>query len=435
MLRFRDPVHGLIDVTEDECAIIDTRAFQRLRRIKQLATTYMVYHGAEHTRFGHSIGVMHLTSRVFDSVLEKNPDLFGGDKAAIAYYRQLLRLVGLTHDLGHPPFSHASEDLFREGRVHEDYTRDILFSPELRNAIERVNRSFHDEYSSDFQITPEAIWLAYTGDDVLSELYQSPEFPFLKSLMDSELDCDKMDYLLRDSYYCGVNYGSFDLGRLVDSFTVYKGENEDQLKLAIAADGVQAVEEFVLARYFMFIQVYFHKTRRLLDKRLVSSLKEILPEGAFPLDVEEYLAWDDMRVLSELSSGEVSKPASLFLGRETMHCVFSSKPHTGREGRKLYNLAEKQARTILLGKDSIDEANLGDHLMLDFPRKPVHKISPELEDERGIPVVFESGKRPSSLLEESVLLDSLRDNEIAIKRLYVSSEYRNEVESALCQYL
>lgn len=126
MLHFRDPVHGFIDITESECAVVDTAAFQRLRRIKQLATTYLVYHGAEHTRFGHSLGVMHLTSRVFDSILAKNSDLFGGDPARRAYYRQLLRLVGLTHDLGHPPFSHASEDLFANGREHEDYTHDMI---------------------------------------------------------------------------------------------------------------------------------------------------------------------------------------------------------------------------------------------------------------------------------------------------------------------
>ncbi|WP_165046228.1 HD domain-containing protein [Adlercreutzia sp. ZJ138] len=435
MLHFRDPIHGLIDVTEDECAIIDTAAFQRLRRVKQLATTYMVYHGAEHTRFGHSIGVMHLTSRVFDSILNKNPDMFGNDAAAAAYYRQLLRLVGLTHDLGHSPFSHASEDLFQEGRTHEDYTREILFCPELCNAIERVNQSFHREYDASYQITPETIWLAYTGENVVHELYQSPQFPFLKSLMDSELDCDKMDYLLRDSYYCGVNYGKFDLGRLVDSFTVYRGENNDQLKLAIASDGVQAVEEFVLARYFMFIQVYFHKTRRLLDKRLVSSMKEILPKGVFPLDVKEYLEWDDIRVLSKLSTSDANMTASLFLNRETMHCVFSSKPHMGRDGQKLYDLAAEKARSILYEKGLTSKDSLNEHLVLDSPQKAVHKISPDLEDERGIPVIFEGGKKPSSLLEESMLLNSLKDNEIVIKRLYVSSEYRNDVEEALCKYL
>lgn len=435
MLRFRDPVHGFIEITESECAIVDTAAFQRLRRIKQLATTYLVYHGAEHTRFGHSLGVMHLTSRVFDSIFEKNPDLFAGDSRKVAYYRQLLRLVGLTHDLGHPPFSHASEELFANGREHEDYTKDILFSPEVKRAIGVVNKSFQREHGTQFSITPEAVWLAYTGEDIESELYQSPDFPFLKSLMDSELDCDKMDYLLRDSHYCGVNYGSYDLDRLVDSFTIYKGEEGDQLKLAIEADGVQAIEEFILARYFMFIQVYFHKTRRLLDKRLVNSMKEILPDGTFPLEVNEYLAWDDSRIVSELSSRMDGGGRDPFLERETMHCVFSSKSHMGVDGKRLYDMVEDRARQILLDQDSINEGNISNHFVCDCPRKAVHKISPEIEDERGIPVIAEGKAEPSSLLEESVLLNSLKDNEIAMKRLYVSSNYRGIVESELGRYL
>ena len=130
MYQFRDPIHGFVDVSEDELKIINSAPFQRLRNIHQLATTYLVYHGAEHTRFGHSIGVMHLTSRVFDSVTKKLPNLFSEDNAEnarrTAWYRQLLRLIGLTHDLGHAPFSHASEELFEDGKQHEDYTKTCL---------------------------------------------------------------------------------------------------------------------------------------------------------------------------------------------------------------------------------------------------------------------------------------------------------------------
>ena len=126
MYQFRDPVHGFIEISEDELKIVNSIPFQRLRNIHQLATTYLVYHGAEHTRFGHSIGVMHLTSRVFDSVTKKNPNLFSDDpeenSKKIAWYRQILRIIGLTHDLGHAPFSHASEELFEQGKEHEDFT-------------------------------------------------------------------------------------------------------------------------------------------------------------------------------------------------------------------------------------------------------------------------------------------------------------------------
>ena len=127
--HYRDPIHGFIEVSKKKKKIIDSSPFQRLRNIKQLATTYLVYHGAEHTRFGHSIGVMHLATRAFKAVTEKNPLLFREDpeenKVVTAWYLQILRLIALTHDLGHAPFSHASEALFAGGKEHEDYTKHL----------------------------------------------------------------------------------------------------------------------------------------------------------------------------------------------------------------------------------------------------------------------------------------------------------------------
>lgn len=219
MYQFRDPVHGFIDVSEDELKIINSAPFQRLRNIHQLATTYLVYHGAEHTRFGHSIGVMHLTSRVFDSVTQKVPNIFSDDdnenKRLTAWYRQLLRLIGLTHDLGHAPFSHASEELFENGKQHEDYTKDIIFETEVADYINAIGVKFRSQYGTSYNITPELVWMIYEGKDITNEKFIFPDFLFLKSFMDGELDCDKMDYLLRDSLYCGVTYGKYDLDRFV----------------------------------------------------------------------------------------------------------------------------------------------------------------------------------------------------------------------------
>jgi HD superfamily phosphohydrolase len=135
MLQFRDPVHGFIDVSDDEQKIIDSGPFQRLRNIHQLATTYLVYHGAEHTRFGHSIGVMHLVTRAFDSVVKEKSNLFRADprenEAVVIWYRQILRLIALVHDLGHAPFSHASEQLFPGKITHENYTKKIIEETEV----------------------------------------------------------------------------------------------------------------------------------------------------------------------------------------------------------------------------------------------------------------------------------------------------------------
>ena len=213
--KYRDPIHGFIEVSDLENKIINSAPFQRLRNIKQLAMTYMVFHGAEHTRFGHSLGVMHLVSRSFLSAVKNGNYPF--DEAKREWYYQILRLIALTHDLGHAPFSHASESVFPDGLEHETFTEKIVTETEVANYIREIGGEFVEKYGEDYSITPELICDIYMGRDP----GEHSEFTFLKSFMDSELDCDKMDYLLRDSTYCGVNYGRFDVDRLISSLTIY----------------------------------------------------------------------------------------------------------------------------------------------------------------------------------------------------------------------
>ncbi len=160
--KFRDPVHGFVEVSSLEREMADSEPFQRLRNIKQLAMTYLEFHGAEHTRFGHSLGVMHMVTRAFESTIKNvRPEW---SEAKVAYYRQILRIIALTHDLGHAPFSHAAEAVFPEGMEHEDFTRKIVLGTE-------------------YKITPELVCDIYQGKNPGSNF----EFIFLKSFMDSEL--------------------------------------------------------------------------------------------------------------------------------------------------------------------------------------------------------------------------------------------------------
>lgn len=229
--RLRDPIHGFIELSELELEIVDSIPFQRLRNIKQLATTYLVYHGAEHTRFGHSVGVMHLVTRAFHSAVsnyykqQTGTKLFNNDIDA-KWYEQILRLIALVHDLGHAPFSHGSEALFDDGLEHEDFTNKIICETEIADIILRVGQEFcrKNKVDDSYLITPELLWSIYGEKNPESNpqyMNHIIDFKFLKTFMDSELDCDKMDYLLRDSYYCGVNYGKYDLNRIIDSLTVY----------------------------------------------------------------------------------------------------------------------------------------------------------------------------------------------------------------------
>lgn len=421
MYQFRDPIHGFIDVSDDELKIINSAPFQRLRHIHQLATTYLVYHGAEHTRFGHSLGVMHLASRVFDSVSQKTPNLFSNDHQEnviiIAWYRQILRLIGLTHDLGHAPFSHASEELFEDGKEHEDYTKVILFETEIADHIRTIGTKFQDQFGSKYEITPELVWMIYEGKDVTNDKFIMPDFLFLQSFMDGELDCDKMDYLLRDSYYCGVTYGQYDLNRFVSTLTAYK--KSDRLQLAIERGGIQALEEFVLARYFMFIQVYFHKTRRYLDKALVSCLTKILPNGKYPDDVQEYLKWDDNRVLSLIAASE-DKTIVDYQKRKIMSCVYESKAHS-----------DKSDATRMRVIFNVLKSEYGEKVMLDGVDKTAHKLTPALllhndDSGKGIMIFNEKTNDVKNIMEESIVLESIV-KQISIKRIYAEKEIAEDV--------
>ena len=421
MYQFRDPVHGFIEVSENELKIINSAPFQRLRNIRQLATTYLVYHGAEHTRFGHSLGVMHLTSRTFDSVTNKKPNLFSDDfdenEHKTKWYRQILRLIGLTHDLGHAPFSHASEELFEKGKEHEDFTKLIICETEIADYINAIGTQFKAQYGESYDITPELIWMIYDGKDITDEKFIVPDFLFLKSFMDGELDCDKMDYLLRDSLYCGVSYGKYDLGRFISTLTAVKRENE--LQLAIERGGIQALEEFILARYFMFIQVYFHKTRRYLDKALVKSLKLVLPDGKYPEDIKEYLKWDDVRVLNLIADSD-SPDVINYRNRKIMTCVLESKAHAEK--------AEKVSANIVFG---ILQKEFGEQVLYDSVDKAAHKLTPAIlnandDSGKGILIVNEKTGAVSNLMEESIILDSIV-RPISINRIYVDRAVKDEV--------
>lgn len=410
--RLRDPVHGFIEVSELEMKIIDSKPFQRLRNIKQLAFTYLVYHGAEHTRFGHSLGVMHLATKAFRTIVEKNQDYFK-DKH-IDWYEQILRLIALTHDLGHAPFSHASESVFPPRLKHEDFTYKIIKANPIADIIREIGSKFVDKYGIDYNITPELICDIYAGN-VLDK-----DFILLNTFMDSELDCDKMDYLLRDSIYCGVNYGRYDVERLINSLTLYFRDGIPSL--AIESGGVQSFEEFVLARYFMFVQVYFHRTRRYFDILFSKVLPKILPGGTYPEDVNEYLKWDDNRVINLMHDKESEvEEASLLLNRIVASCIYETKVHPNEADKTIFEMIRKQLES------KIDASKLiYDYSADKMPHKIPTKMS--VDDERAIIILKKNNNQISTISEESHIIKSLTES-INIERMYVDDEVFSQAKA------
>lgn len=237
---FKDPVHRYIHVRDLVIwDLIGTKEFQRLRRIRQLGTTYLVFHGAEHSRFNHSLGVYEIVRRIVD-------DIFQGR----AHWNNEERLVtlcaALLHDLGHGPFSHAFENVFQLD--HEQYTRQILLGDTEVNAIlQKVAPDFPNKVAQ-----------------VIAKEYPDPR---VISLISSQIDADRMDYLQRDAYYTGVSYGHFDMERIL------RVMRPRQDKVVIKQSGIHAVEDYIMSRYQMYVQVYFHPVSRSAEVILCNILQ------------------------------------------------------------------------------------------------------------------------------------------------------------------
>ncbi len=236
---FKDPVHRYIHVRDQVIwDVISTREFQRLRRIKQLGTTYLVFHGAEHTRFQHSLGVYEIVRRIID-------DGFNGQAEWNDEERMVTLCAALLHDLGHGPFSHAFEKVF--DLDHEKFTQAILLGDTEVNAVlRRVGDDFPQRVA-----------------DVIGKTYPDK---LVVSLISSQIDADRMDYLQRDAYYTGVSYGHFDMERIL---RVMRPTDEQAV---IKSSGMHAVEDYIMSRYQMYWQVYFHPVSRSAEVILIKIL-------------------------------------------------------------------------------------------------------------------------------------------------------------------
>lgn len=283
---FRDPVHNYIHVQHQVILdLIDSKEFQRLRRIKQLGTSSFTFHGAEHSRFSHSLGVYEITRRICD-LFKRNYSI---EKIGPSGWNDEERLVALCaallHDVGHGPYSHTFEHIFQTN--HEALTVQIICSPttEIYQILNKVEAGFPEKVAS-----------------VIQKTYPNPQ---VIQMISSQIDADRMDYLLRDAYFTGTEYGTFDLTRILRVIRPYEGG------IAFGMNGMHAVEDYIVGRYQMYMQVYFHPTSRGMEvilEHLLQRAREyynkepeifvqnsplLVPflEGSFTID--DYLRLDD----------------------------------------------------------------------------------------------------------------------------------------------
>ncbi|HEX9743000.1 MAG TPA: HD domain-containing protein [Nitrospiraceae bacterium] len=410
----RCPVYGFVKFDDWEREIISCKPFQRLRRIRQLAWTDLVYPGAMHTRFEHSLGVMNMATLLYDGIVERSGDLLqsemGYDEDGLRRHRVLVRLAALLHDVGHGPFSHAAEELLPElpdgsGRRygHEHYTAEII-RRHFRDAIE--NHPKNTNYD-------------FTADDVADFIEGKSEAGkalFWRELVAGQLDADRMDYLLRDSLHAGVDYGKYDWRRLVNSVVAVTFEDKGP-RLGVDEGGWHSAEGLILARYFMFTQVYFHKTRSVFDHHLHGALAEMLPGRVFPGPernaLNKYLQWDDWKVMGLLAAGKGGEHGSRLSHRDHFREVRHT-PETPSPS-DLVNLE--------LWKDK-----LGDLLAAEVSaEKSWYKVGSS-----DVPVVAAlppHGVKPLS--DYSSVVGNIKS--IKQVRLYVRHEDREEAESRLTQ--
>lgn len=303
--RIRCPIHGFIHYSQNEQKIIDHPYFRRLRHIRQLALTEYVYPGATHSRFEHSLGVMEVATRAFDSLAARH----GGKMEAkfaelpelrertLAKARQAVRLAAMLHDIGHAPFSHVAEDYVKSliGMKHEAVAAEIL-----RNEHLQAPDLLQDGVEGLKLLLDGLFWdgcANLVADIIEKKVASKPQTKVLVNLISGEMDADRTDYLLRDSLHCGVDYGRFDYRRMIECLEIWD-DAEGGLEIALHRDGIHTFEALILARYQMNTQVYFHRIRRIYDIYLNNYIKSLPGEDLN--SIPKLMGENDIRMIHRI---------------------------------------------------------------------------------------------------------------------------------------
>lgn len=402
--EIKDPIYGYVRITEAERKIIDSYPFQRLRRIRQLAGAEYVYPGANHTRFEHSIGVMHLAGMFVDN--PQISQIISEDEA------QMVRISALLHDVGHGPFSHVFEHVLTRflGKTHEDMTTWIITSSEIKDII------------NDLGYDPKVI-----GSLAVGRL-NKPNMAFMDQIIRSAVDADKLDFVVRDTYHTGAEYGFVDVFRLAYTVDVINGN------LSVDIGSLSALESFILARIESFKSIYFHRVGRAVQIMLAMAMelaKDDLGLVNFK-SPEEYLALNDHILWANLRENEKSREIIERLERRRLlKCAYDPPPFYIRD-KIVSSILNVEGIRNRIRDEIADEANVDPQsIIIDvptLPSVPYHHAFP-LEPME-IPVFHKTrnGRKISSRLSEVSGIFDLLKGFMNILRVYTEEEHLKKVQ-------
>ena len=395
MKKIFDEIHGYITLNDVETRLVDTSIFQRLRRIKQTSLAYLVYPGAMHTRFSHAIGTMHLANRLAQRFITEG--ILTPEEI------QYLRIAVLLHDIGQFPFSHAIEPIFlSRNNISNVYLRDFIISKS--NDIQDV----FDEFS-------------ISSKKILDILHGNS---FISSIIDSDVDVDRMDYLVRDSRHTGVQLGSLDLDRLID--TISYGENKT---IIIPEKGLNSLENFYISRLHMYQAVYYHKTILGYELQLRSIFSElsnyccpdIFNESFLrnSIDSNSFSYWDDEWIFSKLYEGlsdplvpeELKLKIKYFLDRKGPKVVYEEISFQDSESR----IEENVLKLTRYG----------------IPEKSMYPFSESIRIIDKQKIKIRSKNKEKNLKEYTSTLLNVIPSVINIRRIYVDYMYAQKARDIL----
>ena len=399
LLEITDPIHDFIRLNKTEHEIIDTPVFQRLRRIKQLSGAHLTYPGAQHTRFEHSLGVLHIASMAASSLNSKG--LMSTDNI------ENISLAALLHDIGHGPFSHLFEEVLqRKKQSHEEIGKQIILKSEIGDIISKAG---------------------YDKKLIHNLAVGQSRMQYLNEIVSGALSADMMDYLLRDGYFTGAEHAKIDHHRLTHSLDVYKN------KLALDSSALVNFETMMISRFQMFKAVYFHKTVRAGEVMLLEAMSLAGNElGLSSLKMDEYVKLTDEVILEKLMSlPETSsdlkaarKIATDYQDRKLFKCVFErSLSGKSLSKKRLDEIKQKIAKKSKINPNQI---------FIDTSTTSSIPLTPSKKESKSIILTRKDGKNTIAKeipISQIPLVYSM-SKVMNILRVYTPASYRKKVEIA-----